>query len=119
MEWVVDKIQQCIGLSCYEITLKALEFIKSFINAIEFKASYRLAVYFMKRHGISVRRRTTITQHLPDDQEDKLLSFQRVQSRWCKEAVIHARAPFVSMPLGVFHSEGIAPSKVGSGNYSK
>ena len=43
----------------------------------EFKASVHWCHRFMDRHDLSIRRRTTISQKLPENFEDKLLKFQR------------------------------------------
>ena len=43
----------------------------------EFIASVHWCHCFMDRHDLSIRRRTTISQKLPENFEDKLLKFQR------------------------------------------
>ena len=43
----------------------------------EFKASKSWAYRFMGRHELSVRRRSHISQRLPDDIEDKTIRFQQ------------------------------------------
>lgn len=47
------------------------------INIKDFKASVRWCNAFLERHGFSIRRQTTVAQKLPQDYEDKLISFQR------------------------------------------
>lgn len=47
------------------------------ISGNDFKASRNWVTRFLKRHGYSHRRRTHICQRLPEEYEEKLLSFQR------------------------------------------
>lgn len=57
------------------IMSKAREIAKN-VN-ISFKASRGWCEKFMKREGLTLRRRTTICQKLPNDFEEKLINFQR------------------------------------------
>ena len=42
-----------------------------------FKASLSWCYRFLKRENLSIHRRTTVAQKLPEDYEEKLLEFQR------------------------------------------
>lgn len=45
------------------------------------KASRGRVTHFMKRFGVSLRRRTSVCQTLPPDFEEKLVAFHTVSSR--------------------------------------
>jgi hypothetical protein len=77
MEWVTDRKLQGIAVSPIEIRLKASQIAKKFTNMTSFKASYGWATRFINRHGLSIRRRTTISQALPQEHEKKLEEFQK------------------------------------------
>lgn len=47
------------------------------IEAKEFKASSGWTTRFMRRHGLALRRRTTLCQRLPAAYEDKVVDFHR------------------------------------------
>ena len=57
--------------------MKALQIARTIGGLSDFKASVGWCRRFMRRNLLSVRRRTHITQKLPSDFEDKLISFQR------------------------------------------
>ena len=57
--------------------LKALHIVKQINFDMKLKASAKWCYLFMKRHDISIRRRTSIAQKLPSDAEDKLIEYQR------------------------------------------
>jgi hypothetical protein len=50
---------------------------KLYISVSEFKVSYGWARYFMARHDLTIRRRTTIAQRLLEAYEEKLVRFQK------------------------------------------
>jgi len=85
MEWVVDRRQQGIGISVVEIRLQAQQLAKLDLSAASFKASYGWARRFMGRNDLSVRRRTTLSQRLPDNYNAKLLNFQQFVLKLRKE----------------------------------
>lgn len=47
------------------------------IDRSDFKISKKWVANFMKRHDLSLRRRTTVCQRFPDAYEEKLRSFHR------------------------------------------
>jgi len=77
LKWVTDRRQQGAGVSIAEVRVKALMIAKTMPNMEAFKASRGWGDRFMKRHDLSIRRRTTIAQKLPADFESKLLQFQQ------------------------------------------
>lgn len=50
---------------------------KEGIPAKDFQASNGWATRFMRRNGLSLRRRTTLCQRLPEAYEDKIVDFHR------------------------------------------
>ena len=76
LNWVKEKRQEGCAISTTSLRLKAKTIAKAAGNE-EFKASQGWAYRFMGRHGLSVRRRTHLSQRLPDDIEAKTRSFQR------------------------------------------
>ena len=77
VEWIAERRQQGGGVSMTEVRIKALTLAKTMPNVVGFRASYGWGHRFMKRHQLSVRRRTTIAQRLPADFDAKLLEFQQ------------------------------------------
>ena len=76
-EWIDEKRKAGIGISTTVIRLKAKSMAKARnVAESEFKASVHWCHRFMDRHDLSIRRRTTISQKLPENFEDKLLKFQ-------------------------------------------
>ena len=76
-EWIDEKRKAGIGISTTVIRLKAKSMAKARnIAESEFKASVHWCHRFMDRHDLSIRRRTTISQKLPENFEDKLEKFQ-------------------------------------------
>ncbi|KAK0133215.1 Pogo transposable element with KRAB domain [Merluccius polli] len=60
------------------IQLKALEIAKELnVPTTNFKASLGWCRRMMRHNGLSLRRSTSLAQHLPSDFREKLLSFQR------------------------------------------
>ena len=77
-EWIDEKRKAGIGISTTVISLKAKSMAKARnVAESEFKASVHWCHCFVDRHDLSIRRRTTISQKLPENFEDKLLKFQR------------------------------------------
>ena len=76
--WIKEKRQGGFGVSTNVICLKAKQIAqKSGMQEGKFRASKSWCYHFMERHGLFIRRRTTVAQKLPKDYEDKLISFQR------------------------------------------
>ena len=76
-EWIDEKRKAGIGISTTVIRLKAKSMAKvRNVAESDFKASVHWCHRFMDRHDLSIRRRTTISQKLPENFEDKLQKFQ-------------------------------------------
>ena len=75
IEWITDCRSQGIALNTIQIRLKAKLYAKD-MNIVDFKASTNWCYHFMARHALSIRRKTHISQKLPDDYEDKIIAFQ-------------------------------------------
>ena len=87
--YVEEKRSAGLAVSPQQLRLKAKMLARKVqhdINAYKsFKASQNWCYRFMGRHHLSVRKRTTIAQRLPDDHEDKLLNFQKYVIKQRKE----------------------------------
>ncbi|CAC5369508.1 unnamed protein product [Mytilus coruscus] len=77
MPWVTDRRQQGFALSTTELRLKAIHLSKSLPDLKNFRGSIDWCYGFLRRHDLSIHRRTHISQKLPADYEDKLLEFQK------------------------------------------
>ena len=75
-EYVREKRSEGMPITRAVIQLKALEIARE-LNITGFKASLGWCRRMMRRNGLSLRRRTSLAQHLPSDFGEKLLSFQR------------------------------------------
>ena len=75
-DWLSEKRKSVVAVSINVIRLKALSIAQN-TNIKDFKAFVRWCNAFLERHGVSIRRRTTVAQKLPQDYEDKLINFQR------------------------------------------
>ena len=73
--WIKAKRQQGSAVSTTSIHLKAICWAK--VQGINFKASLHWRQRFMKRHDLSVRRKTTVAQKLPEEHEEKVVNFHR------------------------------------------
>lgn len=76
LNWVTERRLQGYGVSTAEIRITALKIAKKDPKARDFKASTDWCYSFLKRHNLSIRRRTHISQKLPEDYEEKLSNFQ-------------------------------------------
>ena len=76
LAWTLDVRQQGIGLTTTEIRIKA-KILAEQMAIINFKASMSWTYKYLRRNDLSIRRRTHISQRLPEDYDDKLLEFQR------------------------------------------
>ena len=74
---VSERRKEGCAISTVEIRVEAQKMVKRYYPEASFKASSQWCYLFMKRHDISVRRRTSIAQSMPEDAEDKLLKFQQ------------------------------------------
>lgn len=67
-----------LQVSCEDIQAKARQLAqRDGISRSAFKASRGWVQKFMRRNGLSLRRRTTICQRLPAEYEERLVVFQR------------------------------------------
>ena len=75
---ILERRQAGHAVSTTELRMRAVQVARNEfqIPGSSFKASYGWAIKFMNRHGLSIRRRTTIAQRLPDAYEDQILEFQ-------------------------------------------
>ncbi|KAM7309663.1 hypothetical protein ISCGN_006659 [Ixodes scapularis] len=75
---VEEKRAQGLRASCEDIETKARELAqRDGISRSTFKASRGWVQKFMRRNGLSLRRRTTVCQQLLADYEERLVEFQR------------------------------------------
>lgn len=78
LEFVTETRNCGYAVSTEMLRLKALEIARSKgIPATAFKASNGWIRRFMARKNLSIRRRTTMCQRLPEEYEEKLLAFQK------------------------------------------
>ena len=78
------------------VLLKALELskdVKYNISEGDFKARNHWCQRFMKRKNLSLRQKTTLAQHLPDDYEEKIVRFHCFIIDRRKVHVQHATKP--------------------------
>jgi len=76
IEFIDDRRSAGLPVSTTEIRLKALHFATN-NNITDFKASANWCYLFMARHGYSIRRRTHISQKMPEEFDEKLINFQK------------------------------------------
>ena len=76
MSFVTDRRRRAVGVSTRELRLEAKKIAKR-QKITTFGGSINWVYAFLRRHNLSIRRRTHIAQKLPGDYEDKLLDFQR------------------------------------------
>jgi len=77
IKFIKERRKSALYVSYALISEKALDIAKRMgITRPSFKASKNWVKRFMRRHGFSLRRRTTICQKLPADFEHKLTAFQ-------------------------------------------
>uniref|UniRef100_A0A8C4RRH5 HTH CENPB-type domain-containing protein n=1 Tax=Erpetoichthys calabaricus TaxID=27687 RepID=A0A8C4RRH5_ERPCA len=77
-DYIQDRRQLGYAVSTEMIQMKACDIAKERgIPITQFKASCGWITVFMRRNGLSIRCRTTISQSLPDKYEEKLLAFQK------------------------------------------
>ena len=80
LEWITEKRNNGLAILPSMVRLKALQMAKQDkyrIPAGQFKAGNHWCQCFMKRHGLSLRQKTTLAQRLPDDYEEKIVRFHR------------------------------------------
>lgn len=78
--------QDCCAVSLDIVQTEARRIARAQgIAAKDFKASSGWTTRFMRRHGLTLRRRTTLCQRLPLAYEDKVLDFHRFVTRLRQE----------------------------------
>lgn len=76
--YVEEERAKGLHVSCEDIQTKARQLaLRGGIGRSAFKASRGWVQKFMRRNGLSLRRRTTICQRLPAEYEERLVAFQR------------------------------------------
>lgn len=75
-EYICDKRQFGFAIST-EMCLLQAKIIAGELGVEDFKASRGWLVRCFERNSLSIRRRTTIAQRLPDAYEDKVIQFHR------------------------------------------
>lgn len=81
--WIRKQRSLGHGVSRISIVLKAkalaktAEMLEIYPSLVTFQASLNWLHNFMKRHRFSIRRKTSISQHLPEDLVDKVKSFHQ------------------------------------------
>ena len=79
LSWITEKRNNGLAILPSLVTLKALELAKHKKYQIPegpLKAGNHWCQNFMKRNGLSLRQKTTLAQHLPDDYEEKIVRTQ-------------------------------------------
>ncbi|KAL1467224.1 hypothetical protein MTO96_042320 [Rhipicephalus appendiculatus] len=80
-DWVHDQRSESLSVCYDDIEAKARTVAKGMcIPLTAFKVSKKWITNFMKRNGLSLRRRTTVCQRLPEAYEEKQRAFLRYVS---------------------------------------
>lgn len=78
LQWVQLQRKESLSVSYEDIEMKSRDVANELnIPRQEFKISKKWITNFMKRNGLSLRRRTTVAQKLPETYDEKRLEFQR------------------------------------------
>lgn len=78
LKYVRQMRSSCLAVSCEMLQFEARKIAhEKGIPAAAFKASRGWVTRFMRRHQLSLRRRTTLCQRLPQDYEEKIVLFHR------------------------------------------
>ena len=84
MAYVTDRRRRGVGVSTRELRKEAKKIAKR-QKITTFGGSVNWVYAFLRRHNLSIRRRTHIAQKLPGDYEDKLTEFQQFIIRQRKQ----------------------------------
>jgi hypothetical protein len=76
VNFIKEKRAQALPVTRRMLQSKALEAAAD-LGISDFKASHGWCTRFMKRHGFSLRRRTSVCQKLPSHYEEKLMAYQK------------------------------------------
>lgn len=75
-EWIAEQRSKLVPVSKNMIRMKAIEVAKE-LDETDFRGGLSWCDRFMKRKALSLRRRTRISQKMPMDYEEKMITFQR------------------------------------------
>ncbi len=81
-QWVIEQRTAGRSVSTVSIRLKATAVARD-MNINDFRGGPSWCFLFMKRHNLSIRTRTIISQQLPKDYEEKLAIFRT----YCKNKI--------------------------------
>ena len=71
--WITDHRMQGYAISTAELRLKATLLARQSDTTANFRGSISWSYAFLKRHDLSIRRRTNIAQKLPSDYKEQLI----------------------------------------------
>ena len=74
-QWVIELRTASRSVSTVSIRLKAKAFVRE-LDTNDFQGTPSWCFRFIKRHNLSVRTRTAVSQQLPDDYLEKLMLFR-------------------------------------------
>lgn len=78
LEWIEDQRSMGLGASRLAIRLKAKALCRDGVPSTPtFSASQGWCTRFLKRNNLSLRQKTKIVQKLPNEYEEKIVSFQK------------------------------------------
>lgn len=92
-EWVLQQRDLQIAVTVDDICIYAAEIVKPIVPG--FQASRNWATRFMKRHDLTLRAKTSLSQRLPADLEEKLENFnsfvteQRMENEFDDSMIIN------------------------------
>jgi len=104
MAWITEKQNNGLAILLAMIRLKAMELSKHpqyDIATGKFKASNHWCQRFTKRNGLSLRQKTTLTQHHPCDYEEKIVQFHQfvIRQRRAHSYPLHLVANMDESPI--------------------
>ena len=74
-QWVIEQRTVSRSVITVSIRLKAKALARE-LDINDFQGTPSWCFRFMKRHNLSIRTRTTVSQQLPDDYQEKLMLFR-------------------------------------------
>ena len=81
-QWVIEQRAAGRSVSSVSIRLKATALARD-MNINDFRGAPSWCFRFMKRRNLSIRTRTTVSQQLPKDYQEKLANFRA----YCKNKI--------------------------------
>mgnify|MGYP003530257762 FL=1 len=85
-QWVIEQRTACRSVSTVSIRLKATVIARE-LEINDFRGGPSWCFRFMRRRNLSIRTRTTTSQQLPKDYEEKLAIFRN----YCKNKIIQKK----------------------------